>query len=90
MRKLVPIAAAALALAALSGCAATSPAYDSGFGGAVRASVASQTVDPAAVANTNPVTGIDARAALGAQLQYEKSFASPTGHQPAMLSGSGK
>ena len=88
MRKLVPIAA--LALATLAGCAATSPAYDSGFGSAVRASVAYQVVDPAAVANTNPVVGIDANAALGAQLQYEKSFASPAGHQPAMLSGSGR
>ncbi len=89
MRKLVPLAAM-LALAALSGCAATSPAWDNGFGSAVRSGVAAQVIDPAAVANTNPVTGIDARAAQGAQSQYERSFSHPTGHQPAMISGSGK
>lgn len=83
-------AAVLLALASLAGCASTSPAWDSGFGSAVRASVATQVIDPAASANRNPAAGIDAKAALGAQQQYEQSFARPAAHQPAMLSGSGR
>jgi hypothetical protein len=79
-----------LALASLAGCAATSPSWDNSFGGAVRASVVAQTVNPAASANRNPVAGIDAQAALGAQQQYERSFAQPAAHQPAMVSGSGR
>ena len=66
-----------LAALALSGCAATSPAFDSEFGASVRTTLASQVVHPAAARNGNPVSGIDGRAARAAQERYEKSFAQP-------------
>ncbi|QYF95031.1 hypothetical protein KY495_07675 [Massilia sp. PAMC28688] len=91
MMRSVTLGAAALTLAlAVSGCAATSPAFEGSFGQTVRTSLASQVINPAAAASTNPVAGIDAQAAMGAQRQYEKSFAQPQMHQPAMLSGSGR
>jgi type IV pilus biogenesis protein CpaD/CtpE len=64
---------AALALL-LSACAATTPQNDARFGQSVRATLASQVADPAAVRNATPVNGIDGRAALGALQRYEKSF----------------
>lgn len=64
---------AALALL-LSGCAATTPQNDVRFGQSVRATLASQVADPAAVRNTKPVNGIDGRAARAALQRYEHSF----------------
>lgn len=64
--------AAALALL-LSACA-TSPQADARFGQSVRAALASQVANPAAVRNPDPVTGMDGRAARAAQEQYERSF----------------
>jgi type IV pilus biogenesis protein CpaD/CtpE len=58
----------------LSACAATTPQNDARFGQSVRATLASQVADPAAVRNATPVNGIDGRAALGALQRYEKSF----------------
>ncbi len=79
---------AALAVsAALGGCAQTSPRFESGFGHAVRAAVAAQTVNPEAVRNTDAVTGIDARAAVAAQQRYESSYRAPAAHEPAMTTG---
>jgi hypothetical protein len=76
-----------LALAALGGgCVATSPHADSQFGQSVRAAVALQTADPAAVRNTNPVSGMDGPAARAAQHKYEASFATPAPADPGMLS----
>ena len=83
-------AAALLALATLAGCAATSPNWDRNFGDSVRATVASQVADPSAALNTNPVSGIDGRAAIAIQRRYETSFAIPAVHEPAMTTGSGK
>lgn len=90
MRPQLSMSAAVLALVTLSGCVATSPAWDRSFGSAVRASLAAQVINPAASGNLDPVTGIDSRAAIGAQQQYEKSFSQPGGYQPAMVSGSGR
>jgi type IV pilus biogenesis protein CpaD/CtpE len=64
---------AALALL-LPACAATTPHNDAHFGQSVRATLASQVADPAAVRNATPVNGIDGNAALGALQRYEKSF----------------
>ena len=64
---------AALALQ-LSACAATTPLADVRFGQSVRATLASQVADPAAVRNAAPVIGIDGRAARGALQRYENSF----------------
>ncbi|MES2322095.1 MAG: hypothetical protein V4633_07530 [Pseudomonadota bacterium] len=83
--------AALLALSTLlGGCAVSSPQFEANFGNSVRATVASQVADPAAVRNTDPVTGLDGRAAQMAQIQYEKSFAKPAATQESMISGSGK
>jgi hypothetical protein len=72
------LGAALLALSAtLAGCASTGAELDRGFGDSVRAATASQILDPAAVRNTNPVLGIDGRAAQAAQLKYQASFADP-------------
>jgi len=65
--------AAVLALL-LPACAATTPENDARFGLSVRATLASQVADPAAVRNTAPVSGIDGRAARGALQRYENSF----------------
>lgn len=82
--------ACALALAAaLSACAAT-PFDDTRFGDAVRAATASQIIDPAASQNTNPVAGIDGRAARAAQERYEASFASPAPAEAALTIGIAK
>lgn len=69
--------AAAMALL-LSACAA-SPQADAYFGQSVRAALASQVAQPAAVRNPNPVDGVDGRAARAAQEQYERSFGQTPG-----------
>lgn len=66
-----------LASVASSACVQTTPHWDSQFGNAVRGAIASQIIDPNAAANRDPVTGIDAAAALGAQQRYEHSFKEP-------------
>jgi len=76
--------------AALAGCAHTTPNWDNNFGNSVRASVAAQVADPAASANTNPVVGIDGRAARSTQQRYEGSYRTPESHGSAMTTGSGK
>lgn len=61
-----------LALAAtVTACAETTPRWDSTFGNSVRSTFAAQVINPAAVRNTNPVGGIDGRAAMAAQKKYE-------------------
>lgn len=72
----IRVLTAALALL-LAGCAAISPRADASFGQSVRATLASQVVEPAAVRNANPVAGVDGRAARAAQDHYERSFAKP-------------
>jgi type IV pilus biogenesis protein CpaD/CtpE len=82
---------ALLALTAtLGGCAHTTPSWDNNFGASVRASTAAQVADPAAAANTNPVTGIDGGAARNIQRHYEGSYVKPEPHGSAMTTGSGK
>ena len=82
---------ATLALfAMLGGCASRTPHWDQTFGNAVRASIASQVLDPAAVRNTNPVSGIDGRAARAAQARYEGSFMNPGPAEQGMTTGSAK
>lgn len=91
MTNLIKPGAALLALSTLlGGCAATSPQWEANFGNSVRATVASQVADPAAVRNAEPVTGLDGRAAQAVQIQYEKSFSKPSAAPAAMISGSGK
>jgi type IV pilus biogenesis protein CpaD/CtpE len=80
---------ALLALAAsLAACASTTPHLDTGFGTSVRSTFAAQVIDPAAVRNPDPVTGLDGRTARAAQEQYERSNAAPQS-APAPLLNSG-
>ena len=80
--------AAVLALAlAAGGCASTTPRYDAQFGDSVRSTMASQVADPAAVRNTNPVSGLDGPAARAAQANYEGSFLRPSTADPSMATG---
>ncbi|RZT42921.1 hypothetical protein [Cupriavidus agavae] len=73
--------AAALALlgAGLAGCMNTSPIWDANFGESVRTVRQLQTLNPnATFANsTDPVTGIDGRAATYAMDRYGQSFRAP-------------
>lgn len=83
-----PRAAALIAVAAaLAGCAPSTPHWDSSFGNSVRASVAAQVIDPAAVRNTNPVSGLDTQAALGIAGQYGASYAKPATAPAPMTTG---
>jgi type IV pilus biogenesis protein CpaD/CtpE len=77
LRIRVSIAAALAQL--LAACAAPSPQADARFGQSVRATIASQVAQPAAVRNANPVDGIDGRAARAAQEHYERSFGQAQG-----------
>lgn len=62
----------------LAGCASTTtPQLDAVFGHAVREARATQTLNPRASANTDPVLGIDGAAATAAQQRYQASFKTP-------------
>lgn len=63
---------------AMAGCAATTtPHYDDHFGEAVRTAVAQQTINPDASKNTDPVAGLDGKAAERTIDNYDKSFKTP-------------
>ena len=80
----------AVLAAMLAGCAPVAPQWESSFGNAVRASVAAQVANPAAVRNPDQVAGLDGHAAQAAQQQFEQSFKTPVAPQAVMISGSGK
>ena len=81
-------ALAVMALAAaLAGCAPSTPHWESSFGNSVRASMAAQVIDPAAVRNTDPVSGIDNKAALGIVGQYSQGYAKPANAPAPMTTG---
>lgn len=63
--------------ASLSGCVTTTPHSDRVFGNAVREGLAAQTIDPNAARNRDPVYGLDSHAAIAAQRNYARSFATP-------------
>jgi len=72
------VAPAALAIALLGGCAAsTTPRYDEAFGESVRQARALQTLNPSAGANPDPVTGIDGQAGRASIDRYHESFRAP-------------
>ena len=83
------MACAALAGMLLSGCS-TTPRFNEHFGQSVRANVAAQVLDPAAVANTNPATGMEGAAAAIAHERYQSSFKEPEKPvRPLVISGAG-
>ncbi|MFC0401765.1 hypothetical protein [Paraburkholderia rhizosphaerae] len=62
----------------LGACMTSTPAWDRNFGYAVTQIRQMQTLNPDASDNTNPVAGVDGRAADAAQTAYVKSFTAPT------------
>jgi type IV pilus biogenesis protein CpaD/CtpE len=60
-------------LGALQGCSST-PRFNDNFGASVRANLSAQVINPAAAANTDPVSGVDGAAARAAQERYQRSF----------------
>ncbi|MCK0510441.1 pilus assembly protein [Aromatoleum buckelii] len=80
---------AALAALALTGCVATSPNWDSRFGEAARTTAAQQIIFPEASKNTDPVAGIDGKAAQGAMGEYAKSYTTPEPQASIMTIGIG-
>lgn len=71
------ILAALLAPVVLAGCATPTPVLDQHFGDAVNAAKAQQTINPDASLNTDPVAGVDGKAAGAAVDRYHKSFERP-------------
>jgi len=74
---------------ALAGCMHTTPRYDAHFGDAVRTVQAMQTLNPNASMNTDPVTGVDGRAATSAMDRYNTLFRAPTADTSAFTVGVG-
>ena len=76
-RKAAMIATASLLM--LSGCGSisTTPEVDSRFGESLSIIKAQQTINPDASRNTDPVAGIDGKAAKGAYDNYRDSFRQP-------------
>lgn len=87
--RLVTAIVAALLGAGLTGCMNTSPVWDTQFGDAVRTARMMQTLNPNAPYNTDPVTGIDARAATYALDHYNQSFRNPPSDANAFVIGVG-
>jgi hypothetical protein len=75
---LLRVAVSIGACAALGGCLSSTPAWDRNFGYAVTTIRQMQTLNPNASDNTDPVAGVDGRAADAAQTAYYKSFTAPT------------
>jgi type IV pilus biogenesis protein CpaD/CtpE len=63
-----------IAVAALAGCAQTSPQWESSFGDASRQLRAAQVIDPAAPNRNRQVAGTDGKAAAGAMKAYAESY----------------
>ena len=61
----------------LNACVEPAPRYEAEFGNATRATLKAQIINPDAGNNTDPVAGLDGRAARDAINSYQKSFAQP-------------
>lgn len=64
-------------VAALSGCAEVTPAWDQRFGETVNIARAQQTIDPDASRNSDRVAGLDGQSAKAAIDRYHQSFQTP-------------
>lgn len=74
--KLMMAMGGAVMASLLTGCSST-PYLDSRFGEAVDMALAQQTINQQASQNTDPVTGIDGKAAQEAIGRYHDSFKTP-------------
>lgn len=77
----------------LAGCVAfdafpKTPNLDRTFGDSVREARMAQTLNPDASKNTDPVLGIDGRAAREAYLNYQESFREPSPAADVSVGGS--
>jgi hypothetical protein len=63
-----------LVAAALCGCVATAPEWETRFGDAVRQSRAAQVIDPAAPSRNVTAPGADGKATAGALTGYATSY----------------
>lgn len=88
--RLASVTCAAVLLALLGGCASRSPNLDAQFGKSVRLLNAQQTLNPNAMANTDPVLGLDSTAALGGYGEYQKTFTTPPPQPATFTIGIGK
>lgn len=61
----------------LTGCASRTPYFDAQFGKSVRLLNAQQTINPNAAANTDPVLGLDGKAAASGYAEYQNSYSKP-------------
>jgi hypothetical protein len=68
---------AAIAPAALGACTTPTPQLDATFGHAVNAAKAQQTINPEASKNTDPVLGLDGKAANESIGRYHDTFRAP-------------
>ncbi len=74
----------------LAACAAPSTqALDAKFGESVRAIIDSQTIGATPAQRQDPVTGLDAAAAIHSQERYQDSFKTPAKTFEVLGSGSG-
>ena len=74
-------------IALLSACVSTTPNLDATFGEATRATLRQQIINPQASNDTDPVAGIDGRAARDAMDNYHKSFATPEKSKDLSIGG---
>jgi hypothetical protein len=64
-------------LLANTGCISTTPNLDQHFGEGMGLIKAQQILNPQAARNTDPVSGIDGKAAKSAYDEYQKSYRAP-------------
>ena len=79
--------AAISSIALLSACVSTTPNLDATFGEATRQTLRQQIINPQASNDTDPVAGIDGRAARDAMDNYHKSFATPEKSKDLSIGG---
>ncbi|MDM0057529.1 hypothetical protein [Variovorax fucosicus] len=75
MTKKLP--AIALLLSLVAGCSSVTPNYDARFGDAVRDAKRKMIINPDAGKNTDPVTGMDGKAARESVLLYQGTYKAP-------------
>lgn len=71
------VLASLAASAGLAACASTTPHLDARFGDAVNTAKAQQIIDTDASQNTDPVAGLDGKAANAVIDRYHKSYEKP-------------
>ena len=90
MNHITPGMLALLAIATLSGCVATTtPETDARLGEAMTMLRAQQTMNPDASLNTEPVIGLDGKAAKAALDNYSNSFRKPPSESAGLMGISG-